>query len=117
MSHKDAIPGKLIITGKNHVPVQVTAGIVTRRLGMPVTQEEADTIIIHHILKVAPEVLVVADDTDIFVLLCHVVHTFAIHGQMRMISPIKDRYMININKSIERNASVMGNLLATLGIS
>ena len=81
MSHKDAIPGKLIITGKNPVPVQITAGIVTSRLDITGTHVEEDTIIIHHMLKVdAPEVLVVTDDTDIFVLFCHFVHTSAMHG-------------------------------------
>ena len=118
MSHKDAIPGKLIITGKNPVPVQITAGIVTSRLDITGTHEQEDTVIIHHMLKAdAPEVLVVADDTDIFVLLCHFVHTSAMHGQIRMISPIKGRTMIDINKSVERNASVMGNLFAVHGIS
>ena len=44
---------------------------------MEVTHDEADTIIIQQVMSIRkPRVLTVADDTDVFVLLCHL----AFHG-------------------------------------
>jgi hypothetical protein len=65
----------------------------------------------------AQEVLVVADDTDVFVLLCHFVHYGKITGNVKMTSPVKDRTVININVTVEKHSSTMPNLLAAHGLT
>ena len=72
--HKDMLNGKLLITGNDPVLIQINQGVVSRRDDMTITHEEADTMIIQQVAYVgAANVLVVADDTDVFVLLCHFV--------------------------------------------
>ena len=72
--HKDMLNGKLVITDNDPVPIQINQGVVSRRDDMTITHEEADTMIIQQVASVgAANVLVVADDTDVFVLLCHFV--------------------------------------------
>ena len=79
--HKDMLNGKLVITGNYPVPIQINQGVVSRRDDMSITHEEADTMIIQQVASVgAANVLVVADDTDVFVLLCH----FVFNGDMGM---------------------------------
>ena len=55
----------------------------------------------------ANNVLVVADDTDILVLLCHFVFRVDITGHFMMISPIRGRTVIDINATVDKNPAVM----------
>jgi hypothetical protein len=113
ISHKDVLKAKLVVTGNDPTPVEINSGVVIRRQDMAVTHEEANTIIIHQIVSVgASRVLVVADDTDVFVLLCHFVFNGDINGHVMMVSPIKGRALIDINSSVEKHQAVMNNLLA-----
>lgn len=118
VSHKDSFRSKLIVTGNDPTPVEISQGTVTRRGDMRITHEEADTIIIQQVAASgASEVLVVADDTDIFVMLCHFVSQSDITGHVMMVSPVKGRSFIDINASVDRNRSVMSNLLAAHGVT
>ena len=104
--------GKLVITGNGPVPIQINQGVVSRRDDMTITHEEADTMIIQQVASVgAANVLVVADDTDVFVLQCHFVFNGDITGHV-MVSPIRGRTVIDINESIDKNRAIMGDLLA-----
>ena len=86
--------------------------------GMTITHEEADTMIIHQVAYVgANNVLVVADDTDIFVLLCHFVFRGDITGNVMMISPIRGRTVIDIDASVDKNPAVMEDILAAHGLT
>ena len=88
--HKDMLNGKLVITGNDPVPIQINQGVVSRRNDMIITHEEADTMIIQQVASVgAANVLVVADDRDVFVLLCHFVFNGEITGHVMMVSPIR----------------------------
>ena len=87
---------------------------------MTITPEEADTMIIQQVASVgAANVLVVADDTDVFVLLCHVVFNGDITGHVMMVSPIRGRTVIDIrvNESVAKNRAIMGELLAAHGLT
>ena len=118
MSNKEMLNGKLVVTGASPIPVEITSSNMVQRVDLRNTHEEADTIIIHQIIKADENnVLIVADDTDIFVLLCHFVHNKAISGQVKMVSPKKDRKMININRTVMEHLDVMDNLLAAHGLS
>ncbi|KAI0219559.1 hypothetical protein LSAT2_028913 [Lamellibrachia satsuma] len=66
---------KLVITGRDPVPVEIANGCVNKHQDMAITQEEGDTLIVQQISRVEDgTVLVVADDTDIFVLLLYFCH-------------------------------------------
>ena len=118
VSHKDVLTGKLIVTGNDPIPVEISQGVVSRRVEMAITDEEADTMIIQQVAFVgAAQVLVVADDTDVFVLLCHFVFHGDITGHIMMISPIRGRTVIDINASVDNNRAIMGHLLAAHGLT
>ncbi len=71
---------------------------------MCITQEEADTIIIQQVANVpSQKALVVADDTDVFVLLLHFCHHGDISSRVMMVSPIQDLAMIDINATVKKN--------------
>ena len=64
---------KLVITGAGPVPVEINPGsVIIHRQDMKTMQEEADTMIVQQVADEKPKkALVVADDTDVFVLLLH----------------------------------------------
>ena len=83
---------------------------------MTITHEEADTMIIQQVASVgAADVLVVADDTYVFVPLCQFVFNGDITGHVMMVSPIRGRTVIDINESDDKNRAIMGDLLAAHG--
>ena len=118
MSHSDTLLGQLIVTSGNPIPVEIAGGKITRRPDMRVTHDEADTIVIRQIIQSSfNNILVVADDTDVFVLLCHFVSNQTIASEVRMLSTARDRAMIDINASVRKHQDIMGNLLAAHGLS
>ena len=74
------VPGRcssrLIITGQEPTPIEVAPrGVVVRREDIKATHEEADAIIVAQAIYAAKEenkhVVVVADDTDVYILLLY----------------------------------------------
>ena len=61
--------------------------------------------------------LVIADDTDVFVLLLHFCHRGDISSHVMMVSPIQDRAMIDINATVEKHCSIIPDLLAAHGLT
>ncbi len=57
-------------------------------------------------------VLVVADNADVSVLLCHFVFNGDITGHAMMTSPTRGQTAININASVDKNRAIMDDLLA-----
>ena len=116
MSHKAMLDGNVIVTGASPIPVDIAPSNINRRVDIRNTHKEADTIIIHQIIKAnADNILVVADDTNIFVL-CHFIFN-TIRSQVKMVSPEKGRKMTDINCTVLEHMDVMDNLLATRGLS
>ena len=68
---------KLVITGQDPTPVQVWNNGTIQREDLKTNHEEADVIIVHHLVRIASGasddsyIKVVCDDTDVFVLLIH----------------------------------------------
>ena len=119
--HKDDFSQhKLVLTGSNPVPVVINRGVIIKRQDMKTTQEEADTMIVQQVAEVkAKKVLVVADDTDIFVLLLH----FCCLGDtpastsVLMVSPIRGRAVIDINATVDLHRDIIPDLLAAHGLT
>ncbi|KAG0711417.1 hypothetical protein GWK47_020644 [Chionoecetes opilio] len=67
---------KLVITSSNNTPVEISyGGVVIHREDMSTSHEETDCIIVQQVVTVATEyqvgVSVIADGTDVFILLLH----------------------------------------------
>ena len=67
---------KLVITGQEETPVEISCGgVVIQRRDIATTHEEADNIIVQQAIQVAADeqkhVTVLADDTDVYVLLLY----------------------------------------------
>lgn len=117
-AHKDEFPGKLTLTSQDPVPIEIDSANIREQHYLLVTYEDAGTMIVHHIVHSGVRnALVVADDTDVFVFLCHFVHTRSISAKVMMISPQKGRSVRDINKTAMKHRSLMSNLLASHGFS
>ena len=110
----------LVIAGHEDTPIQFIRGSVIRDQGLTSSHEEADTIIAQHAIfscKAGETVHVIADDTDIFVLLTHFYYVEKCAHPLFMISPVKDRPNIDIRLTSQKNADIAFDLLAIHGIS
>ena len=83
---------------------------------MATTHEEADNIIVQQAINLATDeqrnVRVVADDTDVFVLLLHHYQEQGLTTQMIMESPIKERAVIDIPATVEKFSDIIPSMLA-----
>lgn len=65
----------LVVTGAEPTPMEICNGSVQERPGLRTTHEEADVIIVQQVVHLAntskSSIRVIADDTDVFVLLLH----------------------------------------------
>ena len=121
ISHKDEFTHhKFVMTGSDPVPVEICSGVNVKRQDMKTTREEADTMIVQQVVKIKPEkVLVVADDTDVFVLLLH----FCCQGDIPastsvlIASPIHGRAIIDINATVSQHRKIIPDLLAAHGLT
>ena len=119
VSHKaDFQKHKLVVTGRDPVPVEIVNGCVNKRQGMATTQEEGDTLIVQQVSRVEDgTVLAVADDTDIFVILLYFCHQGSISCKVLMVSPIQGRSVLDINAAAEEHSSIIPDLLAAHGFT
>ena len=111
---------KLVLTGSDPVPVEINSGVIIKRQDMKTTQEEADTMIVQQVAEVKAKIVpVVADDTDIFVLLLHLCcqGDIPVSTSVLMVSPIRDRAVIDINATVDLHRDIIPDLLAAHGLT
>lgn len=108
----------LFITGSDPIPLEISGGSVFKRLDMSTTQEEGDTLIVQQVALIADgTVLVIADDTDIFILLLHFCNLDKITCGVLMVSPVQGRVVLDVSASIERHSPIIPDLLAAHGLT
>ena len=112
----------LIVTGQGPCPIEVKMEDIRCRHDMTTYQEEADIIIVSQILKISSEasdpcITVVSDDTDVFILLLHHYHVNGLKIQLTMQSPIKDRTIVDIPKSVTQHEEIIPNILPAHAIT
>ena len=103
---------KLVITGKDPIPVQVWDNSTLQRLDLETHHEEADVIIIHHLIRIVQNangdlhIKVICDDTDVFILLIH----FYVEEQMTvnvsMESPRSGRAIVDIHQTAKKHEGI-----------
>ena len=109
---------RLVITGIDPTPCEVRNGETVPRCDMTNFHEEADVILIDQEAKLSNQVVfVLADDTDIFVLLLHFVFNKNITSTVYMLSFSSDSTMININETIEKHSEIVPSLLVAHALS
>ena len=57
------------------------------------------------------DITVISDDTDVFILFLHCYHTGNMKNRITMESPIKERTVIDIGKTVEKHVSFVSELL------
>ena len=87
---------KLIITGCDPIPTEVTYGEKHARIDLQTTQEEADVIIVQQVIHDAcsansNSISVISDDTDVFLLLCHYYDSLVMTCQLTMEAVVKGK--------------------------
>ena len=107
---------KLIVTGENDIPSEVNKGIVIERGDMKTTHEEADNILLLQMVFAATEnqkgISVIADDTDVFVLLYFHYLAKKLSIPVVMESPVKDRSAVDIRETVRGNNALVPYLIA-----
>ena len=93
--------GRLIITGQEELPVEIAAaGVVIRRDDMKITHDEADAIIVAQPIYAAKVegkcVVVVADGTDVYILLLYHYHSESLKIPMQLQSKQTGRAFIDV---------------------
>jgi len=111
---------KLVITGEDPCPVQVSNEDISVRHDLETSHEEADIIIVQQALKCASEaskLSVVSDDTDVFVLLVHFYKKANLTLQLTMESPSKEKTIVDIKQTVVKHDKIVNELLPAHALS
>ena len=81
------------------------------KTNLATSHEEADKVIMQQVLHCGEEnaenkIMVVVDDTDVFVLLLHYYHAMNLKNVVLMKSPIKGMTVIDICKSVQKHTDI-----------
>ena len=114
---------KLAVTGADAVPIEISeGGVVISRADLTTSHEEADNVIVQQVLSYAAEnaeskITVVADDTDVFVLLLHYYHMANLKNVVLMESPIKGRTVVDIGTTVRKHSEIVVGILPAHALS
>ena len=114
---------KLVITGKDPTPVQVWINGTVQRQDLRTHHEEADVIIIHHLVHIASaasddaDIKVICDDTDVFVLLIHFYIKEKMTANISMESPCAGRMIVDIRQTSLKRKNIAKYLPAVHALS
>ena len=111
---------KLVVTGSNNTPVQISHGVVIYREDISTSHEEADCIIVQQAMMASEYqqgVSVIADDTDVFILLIHHYLEQQLTIYRVMESPIHGRSVIYICSTVKNEEQIAHDLLACHALS
>ena len=98
---------KLVITGSHDVPTKIHKGVVIARKDIATSHEEADNIIAQQAIMCAEEysgaTVIVADDTNVFILLLFHYLNERLTYPIFIISLIQQRSLIDIKVTVQAN--------------
>ena len=108
---------KLIITGQDDTPIEISScGTIIRREDLNTKHEEANVIVVAKAIYAAEveskKVVVVADDTDIYVLVLHHYMKRNLDMPMIMQTTRKARASVDIKATVEYLQDIIPDLLA-----
>ena len=112
---------RLVVTGEEDTPIEIHKGVKIMRHDLKTTHEEADVIMIWQMYDTVENnhkgIAVIADDTDVFVLLVHYYFALSLSVLLIMESPIKERTVVDIGKTVLANRNIVRELLPAHAIS
>lgn len=119
---KHTISNKLVITGSEDAPTEIYKGVVITRQDVATSHEEADNIIVQQAIMCAKDqrghtVAVIADDTDVFILLMYHYWRERLTCPMIMGSPIQQRSLIDIKATVQAHLAIIPGLPAAHALS
>ena len=116
MSHEHT----LLITGEGD-PVEITRERVIPRPDISTSYEEVDNIIIQQTFRAVEQraecLSVVADDTDVYILLLHYYNQKELNIPMFTESPVQGRQTTVIRETAKEHTNILPKLLAAHGLS
>ena len=106
---------KISVTGETDSPIDIHKSITFEKVDLKTTHEEADHFLPHQMVATAQEnkkgVSVVSNDTDVFVLLLHYYQAQNLSIPVVMESPIKERAVIDVSQTVQRNRNIVPELI------
>lgn len=116
--HQDLLPqngNALVVTGSLPTPMQVSDGQVQERQDLRTTHEEADVIIAQQVVHLAEtghsNIRVLADDTDVFVLLLHFYKQRQLTCNLVMMGTSLGRKCADIKATVEKHEDIIEDIL------
>lgn len=117
IGHKDDFH-TLLITGSDPVSAEVSPGQVIQCNDLRTMQEKVNTIIIQQVSRVAEcAAAVVADDTDVFILLLHFCHHQGISCRVLMQPSAGGRSVVDISATAEKHKDILPAVLSAHAIT
>ena len=111
----------ILLLGSSNVTTEIHRGVVIARPDFATSHEEADNIIVQQAVMCAKEksntIVVVADDTDVFVLLLYHYMKESLTSPMFMSSPVQRRSLIDIKGAVQIHQSIIPDLPAAHALS
>lgn len=112
---------RLVVTGAEPIPIEICEGVLKERPDLRTTHEEADVMIIQQVVHLAEtgkkEIKVVADDTDVFVLLSHFYAERQLSCNLVMVGTSATKSSVDIKATVEMHADIIGDLLPAHALS
>ena len=113
---------KIVVSGRDPVPIELFCGYQLQRTDLRTTHEEADVTMIYQVLQIAKmddvqTVKVISDDTDVFVLLLHFSEQEKLKCSIILEPTSCERTSVDIQATVKQNADIIPNLLAAHGLT
>ena len=112
---------KLVVTGQNDTPVEITRVCNIQRQDLRTSHEEADNIIVQQVIYVAKatrnNISVISDDTDVFLLLMYHYAREELSVDVIMESVVQGRATIDIKSTVNAHKSIIPDILAAHALS
>lgn len=116
--HNDLLPQNgnvLVVTGAEPTPMEVCNRNVQERSDLCTTHEEADVIIVQQVVHLAntgkSSIRVIADDTDVFVLLMHFYKEKQLTCNLFMTGTSAGRKSADIQATVEKHKDIIEDIL------
>ena len=104
----------MIVTGVDPIPTEICGNRVLKRQDLRTTHEEADVIITQQVVHLAKagkqSICVVADDTDVFVLLLYFYKTQHLNCSMTMIGTSSGRKCVDIKATVHKCSATIEDI-------
>lgn len=116
--HREQLPQNgnvLVVTASEPTPIQISNEYVEERQDLRTTHEEADVIIVQQVVHLAgigrDSIRVIADDTDVFVLLLHFFREKELTCNIVMVGTSSGRRCADIKATVEKHGDTINDIL------